>query len=284
MRKIFNRRRTTLALFFAVALGNASLAITSACAQSLEAIKQAGRLRVTVHRDYKPWSWQENGERKGIDVDIGAALARRLGVKVDYLDLRADAEINDDLGNGVWLGAFPDDVMLHVPLDRRIEAGNGAIKLVAPYYTEGLSLAVEPSKAESARDFALFETEKVAVDWGTLSDVILLSARDHKLIDRVVHMRGVAKAAAAYERGEVEAFYGEAAMVEYLAHTVSRPTSIIHPHDVLVHEWTICGAVGANAFELGEAIEKAIAELKRSGEMQRIFAAYGVTWRTPPQD
>ncbi len=284
MCKIFNGPRATVALFFAAALGNASLAMTSAYAQSLEAIKQAGRLRVTVHRDYKPWSWQENGERKGIDVDIGAALARRLGVKVDYLDLRADADMNDDLGQGVWLGAFPGDVMLHVPFDRRIEAGNDQIKLVAPYDTEGLAMAVEPGKEERARDFALFETEKVAVDVGVLADVILLSARDHKLIDHVVHTRGVAKAAMAYERGEVAAFYGEAAMVENLAHTVSRPASIIRPHYVLAGEWTLCAAVGADAPELGEAIAKIVVQLERSGEMQRIFAAYGVSWRDPPKN
>jgi ABC-type amino acid transport substrate-binding protein len=220
---------------------------------------------------------------KGIDVDIGAALARGLGVKADYLDLRADADINDDLGAGVWLGSFPGDVMLHVPFDRRIEAGNDQIKLVAPYDTQGLAMAVDRSKAEKARDFALFETDKVAVEVGVMADVILLSARDHKLIDHVVHVRGIAKAAEAYDRGEVSAFYGEAAIVENLAHTVSRPASIIHPQYVLAGEWTLCAAVGADAPELGAAIGEGIAEIERSGEMQHIFAAYGVLWRPPAQ-
>ena len=206
MRKIFDSPRVAAALVAALALGNASLSIVSAQAQSLEAIRQAGRLRITVHGDYKPWSWRELGEMKGIDVDIGAALARGLGVKADDLDLRADADINDDLGAGVWLGSFPGDVMLHVPFDRRIEAGNDQIKLVAPYDTQGLAMAVDPSKAEQARDFALFETDKVAVEVGVMADVILLSARDHKLIDHVVHVRGVAKAAEAYDRGESPPF------------------------------------------------------------------------------
>jgi ABC-type amino acid transport substrate-binding protein len=284
MREIFPCPRALVVLLSAFVLGIAPVAVSSAWAQSVEAIKQAGQLRVTVHRDFKPWSWQENGEMKGIDVDVGAALAKQLGVKADYLDLRADADINDDLGNGVWLGSFPGDVILHVPFKRRIETGNDKTKLVAPYYTEGLAMAVDPGKAESARDFALFETEKVAVDVGTLSDVILLSARDHQLIDHVVHVRGVAKAATAYDRGEVAAFYGEAAMVENLAHTVSRPASIIHPQYVLAREWTICGAVSPDAVELGEAFEKGVAEMKRSGEMQRIFAAYGVVWRNPTPD
>jgi ABC-type amino acid transport substrate-binding protein len=271
------------------ALAIAALSGSPVKARSLEAIKQAGQLRVTVYRDYKPWSWQEDGKLKGIDVDVGAALARQLGVKVDYLELRPDNDdVKDDLRNGVWrgslLGTQPGDVMLHVPYDKQIEIENDKVKLVAPYHTEGLAMAVDPAKADSARDFALFETEKVAVDVGTLPDIILLSARDHKLIDRVVHVRGVAKAATAYEHGDVTAFYGEAAMVENLAHTVSRPTSIIFPKHSLAREWTIGGAVKVDDVELGEAIDKGVAELKSSGEFQRIFAAYGVAWRAPPQD
>jgi len=257
-------------------------------ARSLEAIKQAGQLRVTLYQNYKPWSWQEDGKLKGIDVDVGAALAKQLGLKVDYLELRAEDDIGDDLRNGVWrgslLGTQPGDVMLHVPHDKQIEADNDKIKLVAPYHTEGLAMAVEPAQAESARDFALFEKEKIAVDGGTLSDIILLSARDHKLIDRVVHFKGVAKAAMAYQNGEVSAFYGEAATVENLAHSVSRPVSIIYPQYWLAREWTIGGAVKVADIELGEAIDKGVAELKSSGEMQRIFAAYGVSWHAPPQD
>ena len=107
---------------------------------------------------------------KGIDVDVGAALAKQLGLKVDYLELRADDDIGDDLRNGVWrgslLGTQPGDVMLHVPYDKQIESANDKIKLVAPYDNEGLAMAVEPAKADSARDFALFETEKVAVEGG----------------------------------------------------------------------------------------------------------------------
>ncbi len=284
----FRRPLARAVAILASVLAFAPLAGSPAKARSLEAIKQAGQLRVTIYQNYKPWSWQEDGKLKGIDVDVGAALAQQLGLKVNYLELRAEDDIGDDLRNGVWrgslLGTQPGDVMLHVPYDKQIEVANDKIKLVAPYHAEGLAMAVEPAKADSARDFALFEKEKVAVEGGTLSDVILLSARDHKLIDRVVHFKGVAKAAMAYQNGEVSAFYGEAAMVENLVHTVSRPASIIYPQYFMAREWTIGGAIKVDDIELGEAIDKGVAELKTSGEMQRIFAAYGVAWRAPPQD
>jgi ABC-type amino acid transport substrate-binding protein len=284
----FRRPSACIVAIFLSALAFAPLAGSPAKARSLEAIKQAGQLRVTIYQNYKPWSWQEDGKLKGIDVDIGAALAKQLGLKVNYLELRAEDDIGDDLRNGVWrgslLGTQPGDVMLHVPYDKQIEVTNDKIKLIAPYHTEGLAMAVDPAKADSARDFALFETEKVAVEGGTLSDIILLSARDHKLIDRVVHFKGVAKAAMAYQNGEVSAFYGEAAMVENLAHSVSRPVNIIYPQYWMAREWTIGGAVKVDDIELGEAIDKGVAELKSSGEVQHIFAAYGVAWRAPLQD
>jgi ABC-type amino acid transport substrate-binding protein len=265
-----------------------SLAPQIARAGSLAEVRNAGVLRVTVYRDYKPWSWEDKGGLHGIDVEIGAVLAKKLSVRVDYLVLRADDNINDDLRNGVWrgslLGEQPGDIMLHVPHDARVESANDKIKLTAAYQVEGLAMAVDPAKADRATDFSLFETEKVAVDLGTLSDIILLSARGHKLIERVVHVRGEAKAAEAFDKGEVVAFYGESALVENLAHQASRPVAIVYPKHPLVQNWPIGGAVKASAVDLADEIDREIAALAASGELKGIFASYGVTWRQPTQE
>lgn len=262
--------------------------MASAQARTLAEVQAAGVLRVTVYRDYKPWSWEENGARKGIDVEIGAALAKALGVKVDYLMLRADDNINDDLRNGVWrgslLGEQPGDVMLHVPHDSHVEEANDRIKLTDAYQVEGFAMAVAPGHTDKAKDFSLFETEKVAVDLGTLSDIILLSVRNHKLIDKVVHVRGEGRAAQAFDKGEVMAFYGEAALVETLAHQASRPVEIVYPEHPLARTWPVGGAVQAKAIDLAEAVDREIAGLASSGELTKIFASYGVTWRPPAQD
>lgn len=256
--------------------------------RTLQAVESAGVLRVTVYRDYRPWSWEDNGVRKGIDVDVGAALAKAFGVKVDYLFLRADDNINDDLRNGVWrgslLGEEPGDIMLHVPHDARIETDNDKIKLTAPYQVESLAMAVEADKADAAKDFSLFEHEKVAVNLGTLPDIILLSARDHKLIEHVVHVRGEDKAAEAFDKGDVVAYYGESALVEHLAHQASRPVSIVFPEHRLVQSWPVGGAVKADAIDLAEAIDKEIGHLADTGDLQKIFASYGVAWRRPSQE
>ncbi len=280
-------RATFRAALFLAAACVASAPQAAQC-RTLHDVQSAGVLRVTVYRDYKPWSWEENGARKGIDVDIGAALAKAFGVKSDYLFLRADDDLNDDLRNGVWrgslLGEQPGDIMLHVPHDAHVEAANDKIKLTAPYQVESLAMAVQPDKADAAKDFSLFETEKVAVDLGTLSDIILLSARDHKLISNVVHVHGEAKAAEAFEKGEVVAFYGESALVENLAHQTGKPVSIVYPPHRLAQSWPLGGAVRADSIELADAIDKEIARMAESGELKKIFASYGVSWRPPSQE
>ncbi|PPQ39894.1 amino acid ABC transporter substrate-binding protein, PAAT family [Rhodoblastus acidophilus] len=278
--------RAFRALLLMIALGGATT--TTADARPLEAVKSGGVLRVTVYRDYRPWSWQEGSRLKGIDVEIGAALAKSLGCRADYLVLRPDDNLNDDLRNGVWrgsiLGDAPGDVMLHVPNDARLEDDNDKIKLTGAYQVESYAMAVDPAKASQAEDFSLFEKEKVAVDLGTLADIILLTARDHKLIDHVVHVRGEGKAAQAFENGEVSAFYGESALVEHLVHTSARPAAIVHPAHRLVRTFAIGGAVKADSVDLADEIDRQMTAMAASGELKRIFASYGVEWRQPAQD
>ncbi len=257
-------------------------------ARPLDEVKASGTLRVTVYRDNAPFSWSEGGKLRGIDVDIGAALARDLGVKVEYMELRADDRVDDDLRNGVWrgtvVGQAPGDVMLHVPYDHQLEIRNDLVKLAAPYHVEGLAMAVDPASAERARDLSLFETEKVAVDVGTLADFVLVSARDHALLANVVHVRGTQQAFEAFERGEVAAFYGSASEVEPLAHASKRPVVLVDPSTTVPKRWTLALAVRVNARDLGYAVGDSIEAMKASGELKRIFENYGVTWQPPSTD
>lgn len=254
-------------------------------ARPLATVKEKGTLRVAVYRDYKPYSWTENGQLKGIDVDLAKALAKSMDVKLDLFELRADDNLNDDLRNGVWrgtvVGAAPGDVMMHVPYDKRIEAENDRVVLFAPYQVEGLAMAVDPAKAGAAPDLSLFLGDKVAVDVGTLADIVLISAHDHRLIPNVVHVRGVPRAADAFERGEVAAFYGEASAVEALARHGDRPFTIVVPPTKLAPEWAIGVAVRDDSKDLGTAVDAAMHDMKVSGDVERIFASYGVDWHEP---
>jgi ABC-type amino acid transport substrate-binding protein len=42
--------------------------------------------------------------------------------------------------------------------------------------------------------------------------------------------------------------------------------------------------VKADSVDLADAIDKEIGRMAASGELKKIFASYGVTWRRPPQE
>jgi ABC-type amino acid transport substrate-binding protein len=282
------RRRLIVVALCRLTLGMAVAgfgANTPLKARPLASVLQAGVLRVAIYRDYKPYSWVENGKITGIDADIAVALANNLGVKADLFDLRADDNLDDDLRNGVWkgsiFGAAPGDVMMHVPYDKRIEEKNDRVAVLSPYHTDGLALAVDPAKASQASDFSVFLKEKVAVDVGTLSDIVLISAFDQKLVPNIVHFRGTERAADAFERREVSGFYGEASTVESLSKKGQRPVAIVYPKTHLKQDWEIGMAVRSDSKDLGAKLSEQITKLEDSGEMERIFARYGVNWKKP---
>jgi ABC-type amino acid transport substrate-binding protein len=264
----------------------ASLAAsTLTSARPLEQVRQSGSLRVTVYRDYKPFSWIENGRHRGIDVDIAGALAKALNVRLDLFDLRADDNLDDDLRNGVWkgtiFGAAPGDIMMHVPYDKRIEAKNEQIFLVAPYHVDGLALAVDPEKATQASDFSLFLTEKVAVDVGTLADMVLISVLDQKVSPNVVHLRGTERAAMAFQHHEVAGFYGEASAVQSFMRNGSRPVVILYPKTPQRLDWLIGMAVRRDSQDLAGFVDEAMQKLQTSGDIDHLFSQYGIAWRKP---
>jgi ABC-type amino acid transport substrate-binding protein len=270
-----------LGLIFATSLAVSSIA----AARPLEEVQKTGVLRVAVYQDYKPYSWRENNQLVGIDVEIAKILADSLHARLDLFELRADDDINDDLRNGVWkgsvVGAAPGDVMLHVPYDKRIEKTNDRVALFAPYHVDGMAMVVDPSKAAAAEDLSLLKTDKAAVAVGTIGDMILISVQDHALQPNVVHERNLEQAAADFERGDVAAFYGEASAAQAFARKGLRPFAIVYPKTGMGADWPIGVAVKGDSRDLGAEVANKLGELAEGGKLQKIFADYGVDWRKP---
>ncbi len=73
------------------------------------AIGQAGTLKVAVDLEYPPFAGEDNGQQVGIDVDVASALAERLGLKVELVDVRA-SDVATALADGTV------DIAMSVPL------------------------------------------------------------------------------------------------------------------------------------------------------------------------
>src|SRR5512145_489399 len=91
-----NTMKRTLAV---VSLLVAMSILLSACgggaaANHLEAVKKAGVIKVGTSADYPPFeSVDENGNKVGFDIELMTEIAKRLDVKLEWVDMPFDSLI-----------------------------------------------------------------------------------------------------------------------------------------------------------------------------------------------
>ena len=267
------------------ALG-AALAVSSmvmAQARDLDEIMAKGTLRVAMYNDYPPYS----ARGKGVDVDIATALARRLKVRLDPLWFDADENVDDDLRNMVWKGHYlghgPADVMIHAPVDVELQKRNPQARLIAPYSRERLAIARHVVKIPQADDMSFLAEHTIAVEVDSLGSIVLLSLEGGKYRDKIRHFRSPSLAVAAFLRGEVDAVMAQQGEVEGLLRgqpgvKIALPP-IVGP--MAQRQWAVGLAVKSSNKAAADAIEASITEMVRDGEMEKIFAAHGLSYLRP---
>jgi polar amino acid transport system substrate-binding protein len=281
-----NERRACLRALAALPLCLV-LPAANAADDGLEAIRSRGRLRIAVYNDFPPYAMRG----KGIDIDLGRAIAERLGLAPEIVGFNADEDMNDDLRNMVWkghyLGTQPADVMMHVPVDEHLARANDKVRILAPYHREALALARDPARipnvlsGSAAVALEIFTREKVGVETASLADSFLLSALNGRLRDKVVHFRTVGEAAAGLAAGSVAAVLAPQAELEAaLAADTRFPIDTARIAELKVGSWPLGLAVKAEQSALAEALAAAVAELKRDGTVAAIFKRHGITYQS----
>lgn len=71
----------------AVLLSGLLLCCAAAQAQvrNYDAIIAAGELKVAVYKDFAPYSFEDHGQPRGVDVELAQALASALGVRLQLI-------------------------------------------------------------------------------------------------------------------------------------------------------------------------------------------------------
>src|SRR4026209_2586720 len=83
-----------VSLLAAISLVLAGCGGTSNAANHLESIKQAGVIKVGSSADYPPFeSVDANGNKVGFDVDLMTEVAKRLDVRLEWVDMPFDSLI-----------------------------------------------------------------------------------------------------------------------------------------------------------------------------------------------
>jgi ABC-type amino acid transport substrate-binding protein len=272
-----NRRRRQLVVA-AVALACAG----AAAAYDLDEIRKRGVVRIAVYKQFAPF--HDKGE--GVDVDVAQALAAALRVKAALLPFDADENIDDDLRNMVWRGHYlgygPADVMLHVPVDPALSARNTRVTIVAPYYREKLQIARDVKRIPQLASLSALAGMPVGVEDATLGSTVLLGADGGRLRENVRHYRNTSLAVEELKKGALAAVVGlrSELMAGALVGNGFEMTDIPAP-GVPASGWALGVAVKKDYEALAHAVDEAMGQLIKSGQIEAIFRKHRVDWLQP---
>lgn len=254
-----------------------------------EEIRERGELIFAVYENFPPFSFQEAGRDRGIDVEIARELAARLGVAAIIRQVGADESVEDDLRNNVWKGHYMGggvaDVMLHVPFNRDFQRRNDQVRLFGAYYREQIVVTLASGHDPRADPLDLFARERVGVELDTLADFYLLSAAGGRIRDNVVHFKNMTDAVAALLAREVAGVVGPRSEIEGAAGTRLGELSVVPSPlpGLFQNGWDLGLAVKQAHNTLADRLQIAVSELYAEGRLAEIFNAHGVTYQPPNQ-
>ena len=266
------------------ALGAAPLALSLPELQAtpLSKVKSRGSLVVGLYKDMPPF--HDGGS--GIDVELGRALAETLGVAFSPLPFPADENMNDDLRNMVWKGHYlgygPADVLLHVPVDRPLMQANPRVEIFGPYFRERIVIARDVQQVPAMESLAAFAGKRIAVPGQSLAGWLMIGADGGAYREQLVTTwKDGAEAARALLDGKVAAAAGMASELESVVRADKRFVIEPLPLPRMREGWAVGMAVKKESKDLAEALQAALNTIVDSGELGRMFAGAGVSWRKP---
>ena len=246
---------------------------------ALEKVKRRGVLSVGLYNEMPPF----HVGGRGIDIELGQALAQALGVKFSPLPFTADENMDDDLRNMVWKGHYlgygPADVLLHVPVDRPLMVGNPQVEIFGPYWRERIMIARDLQKVPAMESLASFAGQRIAVPGLSLAGWLLIGADGGAFREQLsTHWKDGTEAAAALQRGKVAAAAGMASELESVL--AGDPRYAIEPLPLprMRNGWAVGMAVKKSATDLAQALQGAVNELAQSGALKTMFAKAKVSW------
>jgi polar amino acid transport system substrate-binding protein len=263
----------------------------AAVARPLDQVTADGTLRVAVYGDNAPFSEEEKGKPRGIDVELARALAETLKVKLDLRVVDAGENVDGDLRLNLWRGDLAGtplaDLMLHVPTDRQLALRNDRVFFTAPYFEQEIAFAYRKDALEGFAKLDDIGDKPVALEGASAADLMLLTAQGGRFRPNLKHYKSFEEAAKAYLAGEAPILAGTRAAVEAALSTAKAPKDdnpiVAVPSPGLVKtRWEIGGAVRTDSRDLAYAVGDAITALNADGRLKAICEAYGVTY-TPPK-
>jgi polar amino acid transport system substrate-binding protein len=259
-------RRLAATLLAATLLAVAPLG-RPAEARSLDAINQRGAIALCAHPNALPFA-AKNGDTPGLQIELGEALAARLGVRL----------VRHWVINDFQLPRADCDIVLDAIADRAA-LGETGLRPSRPYQRSGVVLAVRSEDAAVASLDSLAGGKRVGVTVGSMASMVL---------DR----RGIATVPFVFEdeimtalkRHEIDAAAVTRTSIGYynLTHPAETAEAIAAFDSEQALNWNVAVGMLRPDDRLRRGIDTALDELLADGTIARIYARYGIEAR-PPQ-
>jgi polar amino acid transport system substrate-binding protein len=256
---------------------------------AMEKIKARGSLKVAVYKDNAPYSDGPNSDLQGLDVSLAKVLAAKLSLQLALLPFDAGENMNDDLRNMVWKGHYlgygPADMMIHVPVDRYLMNENKQVLIFGAYVREHLVVLHSKAKIANVENPDDLVGKTIAVEKGSGAASALIGYRGGMLRDKVSIFKDGVDAAKMVLSGRMNAAYVSRAQAEAAIHASEIKgdwtLSTLPLPGVMPAGWPLGMAVKADNKELATALDEALASLRQSGELLKLFQSYGLTLAAP---
>ncbi len=253
--------------------------------QDLDTIQNRGFITFAAYEDFAPWSYAEDGQIRGVDIEIGRLIAQELGVEARFSLVAPGENLEADLRNWVWKGPIVGgkvaNVLLHVPYDSEFACRVEQVVFTGQYHVEEIAIAYRiDAYPEDPPVPAYFRFDSVAVENDSISDFYLSSFPGGQLGQNVHRFPSVAQAMSALRQKETMAAMGTLAQLEaglddsVAVHTPPLP-------GFAVGSWTVGVAVHFAYRPLAYAVEDAVYAAIQDGRMAAIFESYGISFRPP---
>ncbi|AJQ26103.1 basic amino acid ABC transporter substrate-binding protein [Pelosinus fermentans] len=227
---------------------------------SKEGASTAKVLKVGTDAGFAPFEFQDEKSKEyvGFDMDLIKALGKQMGYEVQIQNMNFDGlipglEVNsiDAVASGMTI----------------TEARKQKVNFTKPYYQAGLTIVVKNDN-NAIKNFKDLEGKKIAVQIGTTG-----AAEAKKIKDaQVREFNNAPEAFMELKAGGVDAVVNDKPVNEYyIAQSVSKDAKTVG-EPLQAEEYGI--AVAKKNTELAGKLDKALDELKKNGEYEKIYVKW----------
>ena len=235
--------------------------LTAGCGGNDKDDKSAEKvLRVGTEPTFAPFEFQKEGSKEytGFDMDLARAIGKQMGYKVEIQNMGFDALIPALNAGNIDMVAAGMSIT---------EERQKAVTFSDPYYTSGLIVMVNKDNTE-VKSIKDLEGKRIAVQIGTTGENKARTVKDAKV---TAYNTNTAAALELQNKG-VDAVINDSPVVGYYLAQGGNKTAMTVGDVMEAEQYGL--AVKKGNDKLAGEINKALAELKKNGEYDKIYKTW----------